>query len=292
MKKTLLTLGMAVSFMACQKNNQFQIEEQSAGLSRSGKKTSNTTSQTCSSVGISITNSAITVGNTSYYYPTNYLDLSSLTADANGNYILLYNCKENNPSPLQIAKQLKVDSLMNKVASSFSKLNVATSKLPSAIYSLPQFELAMDTTKYTGDGADYVSSIFNKIICSNPNIPKLPGGSAVLTSLVLSKHKNFEEITLEQAELYAARAEGFIIAIHTNPMDGQSDIFNFTGDSRMTVIDHRHPSGEGFKPDLVDRVWIRGEGDGSVGSAPIRYSNFFDIPSVVRFYAFSGYVEP
>ncbi|HEY9260065.1 hypothetical protein [Chitinophaga sp.] len=231
MKKTLIVFSFSALIVSCQKNEQSGVQSLS-GKSYATSPGITTGNQVgCTKVAISSQHHSVTIGQTSYNYPNDLIDLSGLPRDADGNATLLTNCLGDFPSEEQKAMHHRTDSIMNLAADAFRAMALGKPKLPRAApYTLQEFQFAMDNTPWPvlADGADYVSTIFNKTICKNPDIPKLPGISAALIAVSLPQNKNFTEITLAEAINYTNKAEAFVIAV------GLSG-----GKPSVTVIDSR-----------------------------------------------------
>lgn len=267
MKKTLLVFSFSALIAGCQKN------EPSGLQSLSGNSYATTPGTTgnqvgCTKVAISNQNHMVTIGETSYHYPDTLISLSGLPKDANGNTTLLTNCLGSSPSEEEKAMHHRNDSIMNMAADAFRAMALGKPKQPPLVpYTLVEFQTAMDNTPWSAgtDGAAYVSTIFNKTICKNPAIPKLPGISAALIAVSLPQNKNFIEITLEQAINYTNKAEAFVIAVGLTG-----------GKPSVTVIDARKFN-YNCLCELLDQRVAR-SGSGTINST-MRVANFFDYDS-------------
>ena len=284
MRKLFLLFSVASIAIACQKNEQLNAEagsDEKLNYSANVKRAVNNSTPICDKIFINVLNNSITVKDVTYYYPNNFINLSGLSHDQYGNAILLANCIDNNvATEAQKILHKRTDSMINMAGNALRILGAGKPKLPRlAPYTMQEFESAMDNTPWPdGDnGADYVSSIFNKVICKNPEIPKLPGIASVLVAAALSQHKNFRKVTVDEAKLSARRAEAFVIAVG---LSGELPC--------VTIIDHRKNTDHLCTYcETIETVWVR-QGPGE--NHWVRMSSFFDFQtwSSIQYYLYTG----
>ncbi|NQX37282.1 hypothetical protein SAMN05421820_103748 [Pedobacter steynii] len=284
MKNIFLLFTLTSISMACQKNDQVSNQldlGKKMNVKYAGNLSSTANSNLiCDKILVNVFNNSITVKDLTYSYPYNLINLSGLPHDPSGNSVLLANCIDNSvATEAQKSLHKKTDSMINMAGNALRILGAGKPKLPRlAPYTMQEFESAMDETPWQigDDGADYVSSIFNKVIRKNPEIPQLPGISSVLAAAALSQHKNFTKITVEQVKLFTSRAEAFVIAVGLS-----------SGIPRLTIVDHRRIKNNCDECETIETVYVR-EGPGEYGY--VRMSSFFDYVTwaSIQYYMYTG----
>ncbi|NIG56574.1 hypothetical protein [Chitinophaga sp. Cy-1792] len=198
MKSYALLLLTAVLLVACSKNNpEAQLETLKKGTSSVAAVT---TQSNCTEVffipgGSSLGSpNILTINGTPYQVRVNFIDFSNVTP-VNGAYKVFSNCNIPNP---QDPVKLRSDSLVNDLANALDKIfkGPAPQPVPPTI-SEAAYMNAFGTTPYVGDGAAFVSKLYNTYIALDPKVPKLPAENALFTATMVVASPYFKKVKLD-----------------------------------------------------------------------------------------------
>jgi len=276
MKLSYITIFLTVASISCSsiQKKESLFQESDNFLNSVNSPSAANSIQSCSGELVTIkfdpVHSALTLkdpnsGGNYVSFKLNFpvFNLSGLTVGGDGNYTILSYCKPANQDWSTVhAKTPHADSMFNISVSIFKDLlnKIQIPQPPPPSYNLSSYITAMQNTPYSGDGAEYVSSIYNNVIAPESSAIKLPSNNIMVLAAAIAGHPEFKKITPEEAFQYALRTGAFVVAVRLSPNPNYWDWPSYTlfQESKITIVNPlEHDSSVDRATNIEEAIFAR-----------------------------------